>query len=115
LEDELVAFSNNLAENDQCTAKVQQKISGCFRSIDGAKIFCRIGGYLSTCCKHAVAATEALRLLFEGNPTSCLLIRNQQTDISSDGLDSYLKRRPRKEINHIFLFLVFLAKSNRFT
>ena len=46
--------------------KVQQKISGCFRSSEGAKIFCRIRGYLSTCRKQNVTSSTALNLLFEG-------------------------------------------------
>ncbi|MCX7123052.1 MAG: IS66 family transposase, partial [Gammaproteobacteria bacterium] len=46
--------------------KVHQKISGCFRSNDGALIFCRIRGYLSSCRKHGVNMTEALTLLFQG-------------------------------------------------
>ncbi|MFY0080083.1 IS66 family transposase, partial [Acinetobacter baumannii] len=46
--------------------KVQQKISGCFRSMDGALIFCRLRSYLSTCRKHEVSATDALDLLFQG-------------------------------------------------
>ena len=45
-------------------SKVQKKISGCFRSIDTAKIFCRIRSYLSTCRKHGIDTTKALRLLF---------------------------------------------------
>ena len=47
--------------------KLHQKISGCFRSKEGADIFCRIRSYLSTCRKHGIGPTPALTLLFEGN------------------------------------------------
>ncbi len=61
-----VPFTNNPGENDIRMTKVQQKISGCFRSEQGAITFCRIRGYLSTCRKHHVSASEALVLVFKG-------------------------------------------------
>ena len=64
-----VPFTNNHGENEIRMTKVQQKISGCFRSMDGAKIFCRVRGYLNTCHKHNVTAQEAMTLIFKGELT----------------------------------------------
>jgi transposase len=61
-----VPFTNNLGENDIRMTKVQQKISGCFRSMDGAQMFCRVRSYLSTCRKQGVKSSHALTLLFNG-------------------------------------------------
>jgi len=61
-----VPFTNNQGENDIRMTKVQQKISGCFRSMEGAEIFCRVRGYLSTCQKQGVSSSEAMDLLFDG-------------------------------------------------
>ena len=61
-----IPFTNNLAENNLRMTKVQQKISGCFRSMDGAYIFCRIRSYISTCRKHGITVPEALKMLFRG-------------------------------------------------
>jgi transposase len=70
---DLVPFTNNLGENDIRMTKVQQKIAGCFRSMDGARIFCRVRGYLSTCRKQGVKASHALELLFNGKMPDFLL------------------------------------------
>lgn len=66
MENANVPFTNNLGENDLRMIKVQQKISGCFRSLEGARIFCRLRSYLSTCRKHNTKAADGLKLLFEG-------------------------------------------------
>ena len=66
MENSIVPFSNNLGENDIRMTKVQQKISGCFRSIDGARIFCLVRSYLSTCRKQGIKSSQALELLFNG-------------------------------------------------
>jgi transposase len=64
--DPRVPFTNNQGENDIRMTKVQQKISGCFRSIEGAKIFCRIRSYILTCQKHGLNPADGITMLFQG-------------------------------------------------
>lgn len=67
-----VPFDNNQAERDVRMMKVQQKISGCFRSSAGAKTFCRIRGYISTIKKQGRNVLAALSSVFAGQPLSPL-------------------------------------------
>jgi hypothetical protein len=68
LDDFAVPFDNNQAERDLRMLKVQQKISGCFRSPAGAVAFCRIRGVLSTLHKARAALLTRLQALFANDP-----------------------------------------------
>lgn len=63
-----IPFDNNLAERDIRMLKLQQKISGTFRSKKGADFFCRIRGYISTARKNNIDIFQAIRIAFTGNP-----------------------------------------------
>jgi transposase len=68
LDDLRIPFTNNQAERDLRWAKVQQKISGTFRSATGATAFCRIRSYLSTMQKQGHSMLSALTAVFHGQP-----------------------------------------------
>ena len=63
-----VPFDNNLSERDVRMVKIAQKVSGGFRSNDGAKAFLAFRSYLSTAAKQGINRLQALRQLFDDGP-----------------------------------------------
>lgn len=63
-----VPFDNNQAERDLRMAKLQQKISGCWRTLTGAEAFCAVRSYTATARKHGISPLHALHAAFTGQP-----------------------------------------------
>jgi len=63
-----VPFDNNQAERDIRMIKLQVKISGCWRTIEGARHWLHVREYISTTAKHGIHVLTALRNAILGNP-----------------------------------------------
>jgi transposase len=63
-----IPADNNGSERDIRMAKLKQKVSGCLRTLTGARQFCAIRSYLSTAAKHGLQFFDALVMLTEGRP-----------------------------------------------
>jgi transposase len=59
---------NNGSECDIRMTKLKQKVSGCLRTLTGARQFCAIRSYLSTAAKHGLSFFDALIMLAKGEP-----------------------------------------------
>jgi transposase len=61
-------FTNNESERDFRMMKVRVKISGCFRTLAGARRHARIRSYIATLRKHGLPVLEYLRRALDGHP-----------------------------------------------
>jgi hypothetical protein len=59
---------NKASERDIRMIKLRQKVSGCLRTLAGARQFCAIRSYLSTAAKHGRHFLNTLVMLAEGRP-----------------------------------------------
>ncbi|MCL2459749.1 MAG: transposase, partial [Euryarchaeota archaeon] len=63
-----IPFTNNQAERDVRMMKIQQKISGTFRTRSGATNFARRRGYISTMRKLGQPVYQAVKALAQAKP-----------------------------------------------
>ena len=63
-----VPFDNNQAERDLRMIKVKTKVSGCFRTEEGARDYLKIMSYVGTAHKQGYNAYEAIKNAISGQP-----------------------------------------------
>ena len=72
LTDSEVPFTNNLAECSIRMVKVKQKVSGCFRTFEGASNFLTVRSFTATAQKQGIKPLDALASIFQATPISLI-------------------------------------------
>jgi transposase len=67
-----VAFDNNLSERDLRKCKNRQKMSGGFRTLDGAQMYCRILSFIETFKRRQLPPLTAILSVLRGQQVLCL-------------------------------------------
>lgn len=67
INDFTIPFTNNIAEQSIRMVKIKAKVSGCFRTLEGANTFTTIKSYLGTAKKHGISMYEAIQSALKGN------------------------------------------------
>lgn len=74
----------SLISGMDCRRRPDRGFRGCFRSIKGAEIYCRIRSYLSTCRKHQVGVGEALECMFAGTWPGFIQEKLENADLNAE-------------------------------
>ncbi len=61
-----VSFTNNRAEGVLIMSKVEQKVSGCFRTVRYAEGYCRISSYLQALLYQGYNPVVAIQMAMSG-------------------------------------------------